>query len=222
MPYFAGDRNGGSMAYGRRMLEEGSGRLPRLCLTGGPASGKSKILSMLVEEFGEQIVPVPEVIDELRKLGYHFPGGELGEMFDASLAELQTGFEHQAEIEGRRRGAKLVVCDRGVLDKAAYMRDGVTALERALCTSRQYELSRYDRLVILEVPPPAIYEEVRTRNDNPTRRETTWAAAMERHLATVQAWSGHPSCVIIGVQDEFVWKYQQVREHALDVISATS
>src|SRR5437879_4150288 len=100
--------------------------MKKIVLTGGPCSGKSTVHRALREQFPAQVVLVPEAATLLLGGGFPVPGQHLPwspewqAVFQAAVLPLQHHLEDAYLLVAGSRGSKLVVCDRGVLDGAAY------------------------------------------------------------------------------------------------------
>src|SRR4051812_35381169 len=100
--------------------------MKRIVLTGGPCSGKTTVQRALSEEFHDEVVLVPEAATMLLDHGFPVPGKHLpwGQEWQATLQAailpLQRALEDAYLLVAANRGSQLVVCDRGVLDGAAY------------------------------------------------------------------------------------------------------
>lgn len=100
-------------------------------LTGGPASGKSTILNRIEETYSDTIQTVPEAARLLIENGFPVPGVDVDwtptwqvALQDAILP-LQLSLESTYAEKARAQGKNLLVCDRGILDGAAYTPGGV-------------------------------------------------------------------------------------------------
>ena len=106
--------------------------MKKIVLTGGPCGGKSTVMKALKEEFGDRLIVVPEVATIVLAGGFPVPGRDLEwseswqDAFQAAVTPLQIGIEDSHALVAKNRGANVMVCDRGVLDGAAYTQGGVT------------------------------------------------------------------------------------------------
>src|SRR5690242_13509867 len=100
----------------------------KLVLTGGPCAGKTSCLLALKARFGGDILTVPESATLLLSGGVPPPGherircpmDEWVRAFQGAILATQQGIEDSFERVARDCGVRLIVCDRGVLDGAAY------------------------------------------------------------------------------------------------------
>ncbi len=94
----------------------------------------------------------------------------------------------------------LVLCDRGVVDGAAYWPDGIDGLFASLGVRRADMVGRYAGVIHLRTPEVRGYD-----NSNPLRVETAFEAA--RFDARIfDAWDGHPRRVVVPSMSDFVGK----------------
>lgn len=167
-------------------------RVRKIVITGGPCSGKSTLLEMLKREMGHRIHYVPEVATiVISQVGVQPPVHNRVEMmrFQRLLGSVQRQFEGLSAIQALVDDKNVLVLDRGIVDNAAYLPNGLNDLQRIFKTTVEYEYSRYDLVIHLRVPPPGAYEQ--QRRNNPARRETyTEACVLDQRISDV--WSGHP------------------------------
>ena len=120
-------------------------RCCRVVLTGGPGGGKTTAADLYRREIGESVVVVPESATLLYSGG--FPRlGELGVQcaMQKAVYHVQTNLEDAqfAYYKGR-----VLLCDRGTVDGAAYWPDKSPTYFEALGTTLEKELSRYDAVL---------------------------------------------------------------------------
>ncbi len=112
--------------------------VPKVVLTGGPCAGKTSCVRAIRERFGEQIVTVPETATLVLGSGFPPPGheripcppDEWIQAFQGTILSIQQEVEASFERLARNCGVRLLVCDRGVLDGAAYWPGGREAFLR--------------------------------------------------------------------------------------------
>lgn len=158
---------------------------PRIAVTGGPGAGKTTAIDLFRRELGESTVIVPEAGTILFAGG--FPRSPLpGPRRAAQLAIYHTQCQleaAQAEIFPRR----ILLCDRGTLDGAAYWPDGAEDFFAAVGTTLQTELARYDAVVFFET---AAAGGIGIEGGNPIRNESLdQAVALDKRLHDV--WAQH-------------------------------
>ena len=173
-------------------------RLPRIVLTGGPCSGKSSIMRILQEMLGPKLHCVPEVATILiAQVGIVPPLDQPGDLrrFQRILARVQRDFEIVSEDQARRDKKAALLLDRGVIDNAAYLRQGMTELMGICRSTPEHEYAQYDLVLCLATPPEQVYNA--NRANNPARFET-YDQAAQLGQRIQQVWGGHPNFHVIG------------------------
>jgi predicted ATPase len=170
--------------------------MKKVVLTGGPCSGKTAVLGALRAEFPRDVVFVPEAATLLLAGGVPVPGTHLPwspqwqSAFQAGVLGVQFALEETHLLLAHSLGGRLLVCDRGVLDGAAYTLGGVEEFCNRYRVDREAALARYEAVLHLEslaTADPARYGTA----GNATRFESLEEARrLER--ATRAAWAGHP------------------------------
>lgn len=171
---------------------------PVICITGGPCAGKSTALSYLrqkLSELGYLVVTVPEVATDLITSGIAPRPGTLEQVEFQRLVLMHTLEREErwlAAVDAMSAPKKVVLCDRGLMDGAAYC--SPEDFERL---RRDYSMSvvgmrdrRYDGVIHLQsvaVDAPHIY----TCENNAARRESA-DEARALDARTLAAWTGHP------------------------------
>lgn len=188
--------------------------IPVIVITGGPCAGKTTVLSFLQQklaDLGITVVVVGEGATEFilsgiqpRLLNVHTFQSQLLQ----HILEKEARWKKIAALMFGER--KVIICDRGALDTAAYT------------TPQQFELilgelsetmvglrdRRYDGVIFLHsvaVDLPEMY----TTLNNPARHESL-AQALERNEKTLAAWTGHPHLRIIGNNTSIAGKLNRV------------
>jgi CYTH domain-containing protein/predicted ATPase len=175
----------------------------RLVLTGAPCCGKSTMLQLIKERYGDDVLCVPEMASlMMEQLDMRPPddGDKQAEReFQRQLGFTQQSFEAMSYIDATKRKRKLVVLDRGIADNAAYLSRGdIAPLAKLLRTSPQRLYSRYDRVIQLGLPSEKIYERHRRNNLN---RKETYEQACELDRYITDAWSGHAHYRVVNEAD---------------------
>lgn len=164
-----------------------------VAISGGPGGGKSTVASLARRELGENVVVVPEVATHL--LGGFFPGVA----HEEERRAVQRAIYHvQLELEAvhRRRAGNdtVLVCDRGLLDGAAYWPEGCDAFFEAIGGDARSARGRYDAVVFLE---SAAAGGLPILGDNPARNEGR-KEAMNLDTRLRELWSPHPVFRFVG------------------------
>lgn len=171
-------------------------RMKKIVLTGGPCSGKTTVLSVLREAFVDRICIVPEGATLLLAGGFPVPGKQLAwspawqAAFEAAVLPVQKSMEDAYTLLAQAKGQSLLLCDRGILDGAAYTPGGLdaflgeNALELDACVGRYHAVVHLESLAVAD---PANYG----KSGNDQRFEPV-ERAREIELATRDAWAAHP------------------------------
>lgn len=175
--------------------------MKKIVLTGGPCSGKTTTLLALKEEFEDQIILVPEVATILLQGGFPIPGKDLEwseewqASFQTAVLPLQSAIEDAYVLMAQSNGGKMLICDRGVLDGAAYTPGGVLEFCKRYGVDVEKAQARYAAVIHLEslaTAEPKKYGKA----DNDSRFEPL-ERAQELEKATRQAWESHPRRTIL-------------------------
>ena len=168
----------------------------KIVLTGGPGAGKTAVLELLRKTLCTHMTILPEAAGVV--FGGGFPRSAESGVRRASQRAI---FFVQRELEEAASAvdAAIVLCDRGVIDGAAYW-PGPESLWDALEVSRDEQLKRYDAVIHMRTPPPGGYN-----NDNPLRVETA-LEAQEMDARIAECWEGHPNRYFVDAHDDFVAK----------------
>lgn len=172
----------------------------RIAVTGGPGAGKTTAIDLFRRELGEGVVVVPEAGTILFSGG--FPRSTLvGPKKAAQMAiyHTQVGLEaSQAELFPDR----ILLCDRGTLDGAAYWPEDGTDFFTAVGTTLERELARYDAVIFFETAAAGGNS---IEGGNPVRNENlAEAVALDQRLQRV--WSQHPDFTFVPNHPSFFRK----------------
>lgn len=176
--------------------------LKQIVLTGGPCSGKTTVLNAIKKRFGTAVVAVPEAATILLSGGFPLPGRDLDwspewqREFQSTICALQNALEKTHQMIATTRGARLLVCDRGLLDGAAYTPGGRDEFLRSYGVDETEALDRYAMVLHLEsmaVAKPWLYGKA----NNESRYESL-EEAQALDGRTRQAWEKHPDHRVLG------------------------
>jgi len=169
----------------------------RIALTGGPGAGKTAVLDIVRRSICDHAVVLPEAA------GIVFGGGfPRDDRVRSRRAAQRLIFHTERELENVADldHPAIELCDRGTVDGAAYW-VGPRTLWRAMNTTRDEELARYDTVIHLRVPPAAEGYD----HENPLRRESAAAAARVDERIAI-AWAGHPHRFVVAATESFAVK----------------
>ena len=177
--------------------------ITRIVLTGGPAAGKTTLISRILREFkaedGWKVITIPETATELISGFGIRPFGNCVSMLDFQYFVISDQL-HKERLA--LRGAEmvpeenvLVIYDRALLDDKAYITDDEFAgILRYFGTSEAQVLAGYD--AVLHLVTCAKGAEFAYNYGNAARYETV-EDAREKDDLTLRAWSRHPRLRII-------------------------
>ncbi|HQY65484.1 MAG: AAA family ATPase [Myxococcales bacterium] len=192
------------------MGENGSNGRCRIVLTGGPGGGKTTAADLFRREIGERVVVVPEAATLLFSGGFPRVSGELaGGAAQRAIYHVQRNLE---DVQSMRFPDRILLCDRGTADGAAYWPTASPTFFEAMGTTEQAELARYDAVIFLE---SAAVGGSSIEGGNPERIETNdEAVALDRKLYAL--WSKHERFVVVPHNPSFFKKIT----HGLAAIEA--
>lgn len=174
----------------------------RLAVTGGPCAAKTTALKVMGEEFGDQILVMPETASLLLDNGFPKPQ-DLNysetwlRCFQNSVLQVQRDMEDTYQEMALTKITRLVLCDRGLLDGAAYLGKGLDHFVGLYGLDLDEVYARYDAVIHLETVAafdPDLYEKL--KGTNPARYETA-AEAVARDRALQEVWKGHPNWLVV-------------------------
>jgi len=179
-------------------------KVSKIALTGGPCAGKTSVIEALKYEFGEDVVIVPEVATQLivplDEGGVGIPGvdvewsQEWQDNLQRKITEKQIEDEtYQIQLADLRERPTVVICDRGVLDGAAYVEGGRDEFLRTFNLDLEKCYALYDQIIHLSSlacdDPEKYLELLKT---NPSRTEPPEKAAeLDQKLFAI--YEGHPN-----------------------------
>jgi predicted ATPase len=190
--------------------------MKKIVLTGGPCSGKTTVLQALKEEFYDQIMIVPEVATILLEGGFPIPGKHLEwsedwqAAFQSAILPLQKSMEDAYAIMAADNSCELIVCDRGVLDGAAYTPGGVDEFCKRYGVDAIELQNRYTAVIHLESLATADPEKY-GKTGNESRFEPI-ERAQELEKATRSVWGAHTRHLVIGGRRGIDGKINEVIE----------
>lgn len=200
-------------------------KIHKIAVTGGPSAGKSTLLREVDHRLSGEIVTVPEVATMLLSDPWQrwlleentsaWHRSRARKHFQERIAYNQQILEFQADDRARDDARGVIVCDRGILDGAAYMKQGVRRLASITKESEAEMLNRYD--TVIHLASSAIYGSY-DKTSNPYRIEEA-EEALEIERRTLDVWQNHPNRLILDNPD----KHQRVMQglvHIMQIVDA--
>lgn len=172
----------------------------RIVLTGGPGGGKTTAADLFRREIGEKVVIVPEAGTMV------FGGGFPREKDRQAVMAAQRAIFHVQrnleQVQSARFPGRILLCDRGTVDGAAYWPGDPEEFFKSLDTTLDRELGRYDAVIFFE---SAAVGGMSIEGGNPVRTESiSEAAKLDKKLR--ELWSQHPKFVLIPHNPSFFKK----------------
>lgn len=169
----------------------GERRCARIVLTGGPGGGKTTAADLFRRELGPQVVVVPEAATLL------FSGGFPRVEDAAAIMSTQKAIFHvQRSLEDIQASVfhdRVLICDRGTADGAAYWPGKEDDFFAELGTSEAIEMNRYDAVIFFET---AAAGGIRIEGGNAARIEgLEEAVRIDRRLRAL--WSRHSRFIFV-------------------------
>jgi predicted ATPase len=175
----------------------------RIVVTGGPGGGKSTAVELFRRELGERVIVVPESATMLFAGGFprhKNPGAQ--QAAQRAIFHVQRNLE---DVQAHAYPDRLLLCDRGTADGAAYWPGTQEAYFEAMGTRFEDELARYDGVIFFE---SAAAGGRSIEGGNATRTETNEEAA-RLDLALRHIWERHPRFAFIANERSFFSKIQK-------------
>jgi hypothetical protein len=172
----------------------------RIAVTGGPGGGKTTAADLFRRELGEQVVIVPESATILFAGGFpRATRGEARRSAQSAIFHVQRNLE---DVQAALYPDRILLCDRGTIDGAAYWPDGGNEFFGAMGTSLEAELERYDAVVFFET---AAIAGLSIEGGNPIRQESLeQARSLDAKLRTL--WSKHRRFLFVPHEQSFFRK----------------
>ena len=189
-------------------------KINKIVLTGGPCAGKTTALSWIDNYFskrGYTVLFVPETATELISNGV--APWTCGTNYDYQTCQIKLQKVKEEIFDQAAKTMKsdkiLIVCDRGVLDNKAYMKDvEFKRIMKEFSTSEIKERDSYDAVFHL-VSAAKGKEDVYTLSNNKARTESVSdAKALDDRI--ISAWTGHPHLRIIDNSTDFEEKLERL------------
>lgn len=178
-------------------------KITRIVLTGGPAAGKTTLISRILKEFsaddGWKVITIPETATELISGFGIRPFGNCLSMLDFQYFVVSDQL-HKEQLalkaaEMVPEDKVLIIYDRAILDDKAYMSDeDFVNILNYFGTNEEKVLAGYD--AVLHLVTCAKGAEFAYNFGNAARYESV-EVAREKDDLTLRAWNRHPSLFVI-------------------------
>lgn len=171
-----------------------------IVLTGGPGGGKTTAADLFRREIGERVVVVPEAATLL--FGGGFPRSTEVQARRSAQRAIYHVQKNLEDVQSALYPERILLCDRGTLDGAAYWPEGGADFFEAVGTSLAAELDRYDAVIFFQTAAAGGHS---VEGGNPTRIETN-VQAIELDQRLRALWSAHPRFTLVPHNPSFVKK----------------
>lgn len=165
-------------------------------ITGGPCAGKTSVASHIDRALGSDVLIVPDVAKHLQQV---FPRPEMQRDTGSKLAVMRHLRTAAAQVQGelesaylavaRKLEVRLIICDGGLLDSAAYWPEGVGNFLSALNVHKEELCAGYRAIIHLQslaASQPRLYDELSRQHRRPPLSEAQLADQIIRRV-----WSSH-------------------------------
>eukprot|EP00127_Corallochytrium_limacisporum_P007118 Clim_evm37s242 gene=Clim_evmTU37s242 len=196
-----------------------SGRVFKVCLTGGPCAGKTTVQSLLYEtltERGYKVYRLPEVATVLLGAGVSFASlsKEQANRFQEDLLhtmlKLEDTFENMANLEPQSTKGTVIICDRGAMDPSAYAdpEEWDSMCKKNKWHETDLRDNRYDMVVYLVTAAKGAEAFYSTESNNVRSEGIELARELDTKVG--RAWVGHPYLEIVDNSTTFDLKLKRV------------
>ena len=200
-------------------------RITKIVLTGGPAGGKTTLISRILHEFkqedGWRVITVPETATELISgFGIRPFGGCMSMLAFQDFVIADQIHKEQLALKAAEVVDEeniLIIYDRALMDDKAYISDEEFAGVIARFDGRTEEtvLANYD--AVIHLVTCAKGAEFAYNLENAARTESL-EYAREMDDRTLRAWSGHPNLRIIDNSENFDEKMNRAMREVYRVL----
>jgi predicted ATPase len=163
----------------------------RIVLTGGPGGGKTTAIDFFRREIGDSVVVVPEAATILFQGG--FPRSRQPDALRLAQSTIYQVQRNLEEVQAALYPERILLCDRGTIDGAAYWPAPHRDYFAAVGTTFEAELLRYHTVIFFETAAVAGAD---IEGGNPIRNESL-AEAVELDTRLRDLWSAHPRFIRI-------------------------
>lgn len=197
--------------------------VPKIVLTGGSLSGKTRLVTELAKRYRDNCIFVPEAATYVIEGGYKFlkenyPPEIWASNMQASILTSQKGVEDSLTEGAPFTKFKSIICDRGLLDGAGYhgerIEEFLRFMEMTIGMNVEQAYARYDKVIMLESIANKGEDFYNTFLQTNPSRIHSWEETLKAENKIKEIWSGHPDFVHIPLQSTYE-KLQQVVETEL-------
>ncbi len=172
----------------------------RIVVTGGPGGGKTTAADMFRREIGEEVVIVAEAATMIFSGGFpRYREHNAVHAVQRAIYHVQRNLE---DVQAAKYPERILLCDRGTVDGAAYWPGTEGEFFEAMGTNLQTELGRYDGVIFFE---SAAVGGMEIEGGNTARSESIEEAA-ELDARLRQIWSQHANFRIVHHHQSFLKK----------------
>ena len=184
----------------------------KIVLTGGPSGGKTTALSILKETFGNKIALVQEAATLIYR--GRFPSKDNSPLHIEHAQNIIFYTVHQLEhLAQVTSAADIIVCDRGSIDGAVYWPKGPEDFFKAMNTTLEAELARYDAVLHLSPPPEKdFYQATNVRTENLQQ-------AFEIDDKILKIWEKHPNRLVVPREKHYFEKAEIIKNFVEKMLS---
>lgn len=176
---------------------------PKIVLSGGPGGGKTTAADLFRRELGDKVVIVPEAATILYSGGFpRVSDPAIKKITQKTIFDLQKSLE---ETYARLYPDRYLICDRGIVDGAAYWPACDEDFFSYMGTSLDEEIAGYDGVVFFQT---AALGGLSIEGGNACRNENMQEAiTIDKKLQNL--WSNHPCYTLIPHNKSFIGKINQ-------------
>lgn len=172
----------------------------RVVLTGGPGGGKTTAIDLFRRELGDGVAVVPESATIM--FGGGFPRVDDPDARRAAQSAIFHVQRNLEDVKSAQHPARVLLCDRGTVDGAAYWPGTPDEFFAAMSTTQAAELARYDAVLFFQ---SAAVGGLKIEGPNPVRTESDQEALLlDKQL--MQLWSEHPRFFLVPHRPSFFEK----------------
>lgn len=175
----------------------------KIVMTGGRQGGKSTVMRIVEEKYSSSVLCIPESATGVLESKIfpipdkHIPWSiEWQESFEIAVFALQLQMERMWQQVAESKGMQMILLDRGTVDCAAHLPDGMKHACELFGFTPDQLYSRYDKVLHLEsvatCNPEALIDKT-----TPHRFTVDLDKAVELEHSMRQSWAGHPNYIFI-------------------------